>query len=84
MRFVNVAAAVAIAAAALAGCKSPHDLKEGAIARATANCTAEGKRFILTNVSISSSMNIGTATANGVCVGPDDPRYSEASQSNGH
>ena len=75
MRSLNVAAAAAIAAAALCGCKSPHDLKEGAIARATANCTAEGKRFILKDVSITSSMNIGTATANGVCVGPDDPRY---------
>lgn len=84
MRTLTVAAAAMIAAAALAGCKSPHDLKEAAVAHAAANCAAEGKRFVLTNVTISSSMNVGTATANGVCVGPDDPRYATASQSGAH
>lgn len=75
MRSVSVTAAGLLAATVLVGCVSPHDLKQGAIDRATANCTKEGKRFILTEVKITSSMNIGTATANGVCVGPDDPRY---------
>ena len=72
MMRVLVACAVALS---LAACKSPHQLREAAIAKAEAGCAARGKQFVLHDVHIDSSMNIGTATVNGACVGPGEPGW---------
>ncbi len=68
-------AAAAAASLALFGCKSPAQLREAAIAKAEAGCAARGKQFVLHDVHISESMNVGTATVNGACIGPGEPGW---------
>jgi len=65
-----------VAALPLAGCLNDDDFAGDAVARARAECEAQGKQYILRDTHIAAGQLLDRSVdVEGACVGPGEPGY---------